>query len=69
MTRMVQWRAALHLHRREIFTSVTFARPRSALLAHTTGRELIIRMEDLDLETASPEFEERQIADLAAVGW
>lgn len=40
----------------------------SALLAHTTGREFIIRMEDLDLVTASPEFEERQIADLAAVG-
>ena len=40
----------------------------SALLAYTTGREFIIRMEDLDLVTASLEFEERQIADLAAVG-
>ena len=40
----------------------------AALLAHTTEREFIIRMEDLDLVTASPEFEERQIADLAAVG-
>ena len=30
--------------------------------------KFIIRMEDLDLVTASPEFEERQIADLAAVG-
>lgn len=40
----------------------------AALLARTTGREFIIRMEDLDLVTASPEFEQRQIADLAAVG-
>jgi glutamyl-tRNA synthetase len=40
----------------------------AALLAHTTEREFIIRMEDLDLVTASPEFEERQIADLAAMG-
>ena len=40
----------------------------AALLAHSTEREFIIRMEDLDLVTASPEFEEHQIADLAAVG-
>lgn len=40
----------------------------AALLARTTGREFIIRMEDLDLLTASPEFEARQIEDLAAIG-
>ena len=40
----------------------------AALLAHTTGREFIIRMEDLDLVTSSPEFEQRQIDDLAAIG-
>lgn len=40
----------------------------AALLARTTGREFIIRMEDLDLATASPEFEKRQIEDLSAIG-
>src|SRR6056300_452258 len=40
----------------------------AALLAQTTGREFIIRMEDLDLVTSSPEFEQRQIDDLAAIG-
>ena len=40
----------------------------AALLARTTGREFIIRMEDLDLVTASSDFEDRQIEDLAAIG-
>lgn len=40
----------------------------AALLAKTTGRDFIIRMEDLDLVTASPEFEDRQIQDLSAIG-
>lgn len=40
----------------------------AALLAQTTGCEFIIRMEDLDLVTASPEFEGRQIEDLASIG-
>ena len=68
MTRMVQWRAASHLHRREISTSVTRTALVAALFTHTTEREFIIRMEDLDLVTASPEFEERQIADLPPGG-
>ena len=40
----------------------------AALLAETSGREFIIRMEDLDLVTASPEFEDRQIEDLSSIG-
>ena len=40
----------------------------AALLAETSGREFIIRMEDLDLVTASPDFEDRQIEDLSSIG-
>ncbi len=40
----------------------------AALLAESTGRDFIIRMEDLDLVTASSEFEDRQIEDLSAIG-
>ena len=36
--------------------------------ARRTGREFIVRMEDLDRVTSSPEHEARQLADLAAVG-
>ena len=38
------------------------------LAARSTGREFIVRMEDLDRVTSSSEHEARQLADLAAVG-
>ena len=36
--------------------------------ARSTGRRFIVRMEDLDRVTSSPEHEARQLADLAEVG-
>jgi glutamyl-tRNA synthetase len=38
------------------------------LAARSTGRGFIVRMEDLDRATSSPEHEARQLADLAAIG-
>jgi glutamyl-tRNA synthetase len=38
------------------------------LFARSTGSRFIVRMEDLDLVTSSPENEEMQLADLAAIG-
>jgi glutamyl-tRNA synthetase len=38
------------------------------LAARSSGRPFIVRMEDLDRVTSSPEHEERQLADLAALG-
>ncbi len=38
------------------------------LAARSTGRAFIVRMEDLDRVTSSPEHERRQLADLAAIG-
>ena len=38
------------------------------LAARSTGRGFIVRMEDLDRATSSPEHEARQLADLAALG-
>ena len=38
------------------------------LAARSTGREFIVRMEDLDRATSSAEHERRQLADLAAIG-
>ncbi|MGB3736115.1 MAG: tRNA glutamyl-Q(34) synthetase GluQRS [Ilumatobacter sp.] len=38
------------------------------LAARSTGREFIIRMEDLDRVQAAPEHERGQLADLAAIG-
>jgi glutamyl-tRNA synthetase len=38
------------------------------LFARTSGGRFLVRMEDLDRVTSSPEHEERQLADLAALG-
>ncbi|MEO6652513.1 MAG: tRNA glutamyl-Q(34) synthetase GluQRS [Ilumatobacteraceae bacterium] len=38
------------------------------LAARSTGRDFIVRMEDLDRVTSSAEHERRQLADLAAIG-
>jgi glutamyl-tRNA synthetase len=38
------------------------------LAARATGRGFVVRMEDLDRVTSSPEHEARQLADLAAIG-
>jgi glutamyl-tRNA synthetase len=38
------------------------------LAARSTGRGFLVRMEDLDRVTSSPEHERRQLADLAALG-
>lgn len=38
------------------------------LLARSTGREFLVRMEDLDRVTSSTEHEARQLRDLAAIG-
>ncbi len=38
------------------------------LAARAGGRSFIVRMEDLDLVTSSTEHEQRQLADLAAIG-
>jgi glutamyl-tRNA synthetase len=38
------------------------------LAARSTGRRFVVRMEDLDPVTASPEHERAQLADLAALG-
>jgi glutamyl-tRNA synthetase len=38
------------------------------LAARSTGREFLVRMEDLDRVTSSPEHEQRQLDDLAALG-
>ena len=38
------------------------------LAARASGRDFIVRMEDLDRVTSSPEHEARQLADLAALG-
>jgi glutamyl-tRNA synthetase len=38
------------------------------LAARSTGRRFIVRMEDLDRVTSSVEHEQRQLADLAAIG-
>jgi glutamyl-tRNA synthetase len=38
------------------------------LAARSTGRDFIVRMEDLDRVTSSPQHEQRQLADLAALG-
>ena len=38
------------------------------LAARSTGRDFIVRMEDLDRVQAAPEHERRQLADLAAIG-
>jgi glutamyl-tRNA synthetase len=38
------------------------------LAARAAGRSFIVRMEDLDRVTSSPEHEARQLADLAALG-
>lgn len=38
------------------------------LAARSTGRRFVVRMEDLDRVTSSPEHEARQLADLAAIG-
>jgi glutamyl-tRNA synthetase len=38
------------------------------LAARSTGRRFIVRMEDLDRVTSSPEHEARQLADLSALG-
>ena len=38
------------------------------LAARSQGLDFIVRMEDLDLVTSSPEHEQRQLDDLAAIG-
>lgn len=38
------------------------------LFARTSGREFLIRIEDLDRQRCRPEFERTQLADLAAMG-
>ena len=38
------------------------------LAARSTGRDFLVRMEDLDLVTSSPVHERQQLADLAAIG-
>jgi glutamyl-tRNA synthetase len=38
------------------------------LAARSTGRDFLIRMEDLDPNVSSPEHEQRQLSDLAALG-
>jgi glutamyl-tRNA synthetase len=38
------------------------------LFARSTGRRFVIRMEDLDRHTSSPEWAARQLADLAELG-
>ena len=38
------------------------------LAARSSGRAFIVRMEDLDRVTSSPEHERRQLADLSAIG-
>lgn len=38
------------------------------LMARAEGRGFVVRMEDLDRVTSSPEHERRQLADLAALG-
>lgn len=38
------------------------------LAARSTGRAFIVRMEDLDRVTSSPEFEAAQLRDLASIG-
>jgi glutamyl-tRNA synthetase len=38
------------------------------LAARSTGREFLVRMEDLDRATSSREHERRQLADLASIG-
>ena len=38
------------------------------LAARSTGRDFIVRMEDLDRVTSSTDHERRQLADLAAIG-
>jgi glutamyl-tRNA synthetase len=38
------------------------------LAARSTGRRFIVRMEDLDRATSSPDHQARQLADLAALG-
>jgi glutamyl-tRNA synthetase len=38
------------------------------LAARSSGRRFIVRMEDLDRVTSSPEHEARQLADLVAIG-
>jgi len=38
------------------------------LFARSSGGRFIVRMEDLDRVTSSPEHEQRQLADLAAIG-
>jgi glutamyl-tRNA synthetase len=38
------------------------------LFARRSGRRFVVRMEDLDRNTSSREWEERQLADLAALG-
>lgn len=38
------------------------------LFARRSGRRFVVRMEDLDRHTSSREWEERQLADLAALG-
>ena len=40
----------------------------AAVVARWSGRRFVIRMEDLDRVTSSPEHESRQLADLAAIG-
>lgn len=38
------------------------------LMARSTGRRFLVRMEDLDRVTSSPEHEQSQLRDLAAIG-
>ena len=38
------------------------------LCARSTGRQFLIRIEDLDAQRCKPEFEASQLADLAALG-
>lgn len=38
------------------------------LFAHSEGDRLLLRIDDLDPQTSSPEYEQRQLADLAAFG-
>nr|WP_211206061.1 tRNA glutamyl-Q(34) synthetase GluQRS [Corynebacterium ulceribovis] len=38
------------------------------LAARTSGRRFILRIEDIDRQRSKPEFEARQLADLAAIG-
>ena len=38
------------------------------LAARSTGRDFLIRMEDLDRVTSSVDHERRQVADMAALG-